>query len=320
MARQARQTENPGQIVTDEDTPGLPELVETAGQIAAADAVIMDAAEVLKQVGRIEGLQFLATVADRVIAETYINIKESKRYKGLPYIDASGKPATVATIQEFCEAFMPRGYRRCEQLAENLHTLGPDLYDQAEAIGFRQRDYNALKALPADEQAIVRQAIESGKFDNAIELMQDMAVKHVKEKEVLQKDVAGWKADYEALDRVDQQNRERISRLEREAAKENPLHDWPEQIDGLKDDLHALGKVMDEVLSKHLTLVEATEVVYQKMDEGDPAHEQYKGVVFRMGEQIERLCTLAAGLRNQYELKLSGYVAMDKTHIIPDEA
>jgi hypothetical protein len=92
---------------------------------------------------------------------------------------------------------------------------------------------------------------------------------------------------------------------------------WPEQIDGLKDDLHALGKVMDEVLSKHLTLVEATEIVYQKMEEDDPAHEQYKGVVFRMAEQIERLCTLAAGLRNQFGLKLSGYVELDKTYILP---
>lgn len=94
---------------------------------------------------------------------------------------------------------------------------------------------------------------------------------------------------------------------------------WPDEIEGLKDDMHALGKVMDEVLSKQLTIIEATEVVYDKMAEDDPAFEQYKGVVFRMGEQIERLCTIAAGLRHAYEVKLSGYVAMDKTYIIPHD-
>lgn len=95
--------------------------------------------------------------------------------------------------------------------------------------------------------------------------------------------------------------------------------DYPEQILGLSDDLHALGKVMDEVMSKHLTLVDATELVYGAMPEGDPAHDQYKAVVFRMGEQIERLCTLAAGLRNHYEVTLAGYVAMDKTYILPED-
>jgi hypothetical protein len=55
------------------------------------------------------------------------------------------------------------------------------------------------------------------------------------------------------------------------------------------------------------------------MDEDDPAHDQYKSVVFRMAEQIERLCTLAAGLRNQFGLKLSGYIEMEKTYLLPYE-
>lgn len=133
------------------------------------------------------------------------------------------------------------------------------------------------------------------------------------------------RAESQAKDRVLEQNQAKINELAVKAEKRktspSPLTEspWPEQIDGLKDDLHALGKVMDEVLSKHLTLIEATDLVYQQMDETDPAHEQYKGVVFRMAEQIERLCTLAAGLRNQFGLTLSGYIDMDKTYILPYE-
>lgn len=47
------------------------------------------------------------------------------------------------------------------QLADNLNLLGPELYEQAEKIGFKARDYQALKALPSDEQEIVKQALEA---------------------------------------------------------------------------------------------------------------------------------------------------------------
>lgn len=123
--------------------------------------------------------------------------------------------------------------------------------------------------------------------------------------------------DAQAKDRILAQKNAMIDKLATEQTKgrgKRNAPSWPAEIDGLKDDLHALGKVMDEALSKHLTLIEATELVYQDMADDDPANEQYKGVVLRMGEQIERICTLAAGLRNKYDLTLSGYVELDKTH------
>jgi hypothetical protein len=114
---------------------------------------------------------------------------------------------------------MPKSRRRCEELAANLHLLGPELYEQAEAIGFRQRDYNALKALPADDQAIVKQAIEAGKFDNAIELMQDMAVKHAADKASLNKQVEEAQANYEGQLQVSKKKEELINSQQVELEK-----------------------------------------------------------------------------------------------------
>lgn len=71
------------------------------------------------------------------------------------------------------------------QLAYNLNLLGPELYEQAEKIGFKVRDYQALKALPSDEQEIVKQALEAQNKESAVDLMQEMALKHKKEKELL---------------------------------------------------------------------------------------------------------------------------------------
>lgn len=193
--------------------------LQAADQYAVGQAMVMDATEVLKMVGRIEMGNFVATVADRAIAETYVKVKNSKAYKGLPYRTPDGKVATVATLEEFCEAFMPRSHRRCQELAANLQLLGPDLYEQAEAIGFRQRDYAALKALPADDQIVVKQAIEAGKLDNAIELMQDMAARHKHEKDALDAELKEAKAYKETAERQIAAKDKKINELDAKLSK-----------------------------------------------------------------------------------------------------
>lgn len=201
MARPPNKNNNPGTIVSDADTPGLPAMVEAANQVAIADAVIMDTMETIKAIGRIETAEFLATVSEKLIVETYLNVKEGKKYKGLPYIK-DGKVATVATLEEFCEAFMPKSRRRCEELASNYHLIGADLYEQSEAMGLRQRDYNAIKALPSDRQEIIKQAVAAKDKDSVIELLQDVMVKTDQEKISFTKDVTDLKGDNAALDRL----------------------------------------------------------------------------------------------------------------------
>jgi hypothetical protein len=49
-----------------------------------------------------------------------------------------------------------------------------------------------------------------------------------------------------------------------------------------------------------------------------PAQAGFKTVVHHLGEQIERICTLAAGLRHEYDTRLGGYISLDKTFILPE--
>ncbi|MBS0212341.1 MAG: hypothetical protein JSR26_04055 [Proteobacteria bacterium] len=112
--------------------------------------------------GRLQAAMVSATVAQRMIAEVYSSLAKSKTYEGLPYTKPNGESATVASLDDFCEVFLGRSKRRCQELAANLDTLGTELYDAAERIGLGQRDYNALKALPADEQKVIKQALAEG--------------------------------------------------------------------------------------------------------------------------------------------------------------
>lgn len=187
MARTPVETIQPNTEINPVQEKNVNELVEAGQQASIAQAAVMDAEEAFKMVGRIEASEFLATVAEKMIAETAVALKQSKKYKGLPYQDADGNWKQVSTFEEFCEHKLHKGRRRVDQLIGNYNALGPELYEQAEKIGFRQRDYNALKALPADDRLLIAQAIEEENLDKALDLMQEMAAKHFRDKETLTK-------------------------------------------------------------------------------------------------------------------------------------
>lgn len=170
------------------ETTGLNNEQETAIQSTIADQAMMASYEILRRVGRIEAMDFLSRVTDLAIAKTFTEIKNSKEYKNLPYINKNGKSLHVTTMEEFCQVFLGKSYDRCYRLAQNLNLLGEELYEQAEQIGFTARDYQALKALPSDDQEIVKQAIETEDKEHVIDLLQEMAVKHKREKESLSKE------------------------------------------------------------------------------------------------------------------------------------
>jgi hypothetical protein len=126
----------------------------------------------------------------------------------------------VQDLDEFCRQFMGKSYRRCNELADNLHTLGPELYEQAQAVGFRSRDYRALKALPADDQAAVKAALEDGDKDTALTVLSQLVGRHQQAREVAERQCAAakateaeTKANYEAATMILGERETEIRRL-----------------------------------------------------------------------------------------------------------
>jgi hypothetical protein len=202
MARKTNETQVEQHIVTEDDAQGLPAMLVETQQLTIAQAAVIDNFDVIKAIGQIESTIFMRQVADKLIAEIAINVREGKKYKGLPYKDENGKVATVADFSEFCQVFLGKSYRRTKELIDNYNQLGPELYEQAERIGFRQRDYNALKALPIDDRQLIAQAIEEEDLDKALDIMQEMAAKHQREKEQLTRQAADLTETLNAKDKV----------------------------------------------------------------------------------------------------------------------
>jgi hypothetical protein len=182
-----------------------------AGELIPIEEI--DRSHVLLNAGRIQNALLMATVADRSIAESYLKIVESKAYVGAAYVDAGGNRRRVATLEEFCNIYFGKSARRCREIANNLELLGVELFEAAERTGLGQRDYNALKALPADDQEVIKQAIAEGGDRHAVlGMLTQLAQRQAVEKANLQSDIA-------AKNDVAAKKSDRINKLEEDLAK-----------------------------------------------------------------------------------------------------
>lgn len=143
--------------------------------------------------------------------------------------------------------------------------------------------------------------------------LDDVATMSVKE---LRAALRTAKADAQATEQLLADKNRKIDELAREAGREQPLPRWDERFAGLNTEVGAIGNLTDECLGKHLLFIEAAEALMQQLPPETAG--AGKSCIHRIGEQIARICTLAATLRAEYDTRLEGYVALDKTNVLED--
>ncbi|MGE4191815.1 MAG: hypothetical protein AB7E51_00350 [Pseudodesulfovibrio sp.] len=255
----------------DDEPVLIPELTEEHAQrdlevqntASAIDQAVMDAEEVFRDLGRLEGVSFMATVADVAAAQIFEKIKKNKAYKNIPYIDADGNRRRVADLEEFCQVKLGKSSRRVRELVQNLHILGPDLYESAERIGFRSKDYRALKALPEAEQAIVKQAIESESKEEVLTILEDMAAKHQAEREAAKKEREDLSADLEARGKLLEDKSKRLGETEEELYR---LKSLPKDAD-LELRLAREEEAVERLHREHVTILAGIKPFFQVVSE-----------------------------------------------------
>ncbi len=150
-------------------------------EVGMRDQLQSSSLEVGKIVGRLESTLFLRHVADKMIAESFIQLREGKQYKALEFKDASGNMRHVADLQEACEILLGRSYRTCAEIAQNFELLGERIFESAERLGLRAKDYRALRTLPSDDQALIKTTIaEATDRDSVTDLIGELTERHAK--------------------------------------------------------------------------------------------------------------------------------------------
>ena len=179
----------------------LAQAMSAMHEMGVAEQAVMKYEGALRQLGQIEGLSFIRNVGDVAIAQVFENLRISGGYKGLPYRDAGGNLRHVGDIKELCEVKLGKSYSRCMDLSANLRVLGEELYERSERLGLRAVDYKALRALPEDDQVLVKKAVEeTSSRDEVLEVLQQLAVKAAAKKQESKKRIADLEADIVAKD------------------------------------------------------------------------------------------------------------------------
>ena len=153
-------------------------------------------------IGRLEALDFITTVGTSSLLAVYENLKKSKGWRHMRNPQSSDG-RNFESLQEFCVVKLGRSYQRFQELAANRTLIGQEAFEQAERIGLRQVDYNAIKALPAPDQELVRRAVEESKSrDEVLDLLQELAARHGQEKQALTKRAEEAEAEKVAVEQV----------------------------------------------------------------------------------------------------------------------
>jgi len=185
--------------------------------LAAQDAD--DVATAYIGLGHIEAATFFLYVGDAVVLAAYEKVKKSKGWQHIRNPQSSyGK--NFESLDEFCRVKLGKSYNRIQAIAANRRFIGQEAFEQAERIGLRQVDYNALKALPAPKQEIVREALAEGASKEEVQrALRELAAADQKEIAALTKERDDLRAEAATTQEVLDKKNQRIDKLEREKGR-----------------------------------------------------------------------------------------------------
>jgi hypothetical protein len=205
----------------------IDEAAAGGGQALDAQALLREildvgASDALMAAGGIRMAVSLATVADSAVLAIYDRLRETKAYRKLPSKSGDVSPLS---LDEFCQEYLGRSARRLRELSANRRLLGEDLFASAEHLGFKERDYRLIKALPDDDREAVKLAIEqaqqTGDQDAALAVLAEFAARQraareaaEAERDVAQQAHAAMEADYLASNRLLGETKTRLRRIE----------------------------------------------------------------------------------------------------------
>ena len=242
MANKA--TSAPASKATPLNEVALVEVQAAANQLAALHPQGEKIFAAGVDIGRIQAMQFASDIALSVMLSVYENVMKSKAWVFCTRRDGRA----FESLEEFCEEKLGKSQRRIQELLINRATIGQDAYEQAESLGLRQVDYNAIKALPAPDQELIRQAVGSQSRDEVLDLLQELAARHSAEKKALSAKLADSAKELATKQKRIGTYHDRVEELqdELEALKEAPegtapliaATDWPDAFKVLMDQAH----------------------------------------------------------------------------------
>lgn len=196
MSNDNNNTQNPD-VLFAEDVAKADALNNTLSAITTEQLLLSE------QVGAIKAFDFTQKLLTVSTIKMLAEIKESKQYKGLQLISSNGKLLTVSSWEEFCQS-IGKSRQHIDEDIRNLSIFGEDFLESSQRMGVGYRDLRKLRQINEEDREVIinGEALQAGDKDSLIELIEDMSVKHKKDKTKLENQVKDLTAEAKAKDRV----------------------------------------------------------------------------------------------------------------------
>lgn len=313
MGRKAREVVNlePNPELNEKAIATAVQTLDTVNQMQVVQASALD---VGKLVGRAEGMLFLRTCADRVIAETFVQLKEGKKYKDLQITDTDGTVRQCGDIKEACEFFFGKSYTACAEIVQNYELLGSQLYDKALQLGLQRKDYRAIRALPSDDQALIETSLsDAGSREAVADLIEELTERHAKRLAEKDKKLDEIKEDAEAKDRIIASKNDRENELLKKLARyEGDKVPADERLSTVVEATEESGKALEKALRDMWVAFEAADTVATDIFDKPIAEQDAAGArvaVARIRDQIDRAAKLLGELQFNFENRLQAVLS-----------
>lgn len=165
-------------------------------------------------IGSFKSFDFMQKLANVGGLKQLLEVKEAKLYKGFSYIDDGGKPLTVSTFEEFCD-LLGISRQKINLDLQNLKEFGEAALESMNKLGLGYRDMRKLRQLDESDKEIVFAEVTANMDDkqSVLELIDDLAAKHQKEKIELDKKLEAKSEEIETTNKIIEDKDTKINEL-----------------------------------------------------------------------------------------------------------
>ncbi|WP_211224691.1 hypothetical protein [Oceanospirillum beijerinckii] len=197
-------------------------LTELQNQASAMQSQYGKERDVVNQLlGQAQMADSIAKFTSTVAISKMAFVKENKLYKGLHGMKGLDGRDLSGTWEEFCKLLGTSAAKVNEDI-HNLQSFGEEALESMGRMGIGYREMRQYRRLPEDQKAALLEVAKDGDKESFVELAEEVISKHTKEKEQLTKDLEESRADYDALDAVNNTNSMKLeeTKLELERTKQ----------------------------------------------------------------------------------------------------
>jgi len=195
-------------------------------------------------------------------------IKKNKLYRrftGFSSTGSDGETPNASTWAGFCRA-LGMSHQKVDEDIRNLHAFGEETLERLNQLGLGYRNMRRLRQIPDSERIAIIEGkqIEVGDKEEVVELIEEMAAKHAREKQELTDKVKHLESERQVDQRLLEDKEKKLNELERELRRDL-TPDQAAQKRAERDEL-LKSELMDKALSSISMLNELARAVEKIMD------------------------------------------------------